>query len=68
YKSLWMVTFLQRTFTSLVHAHAGRTQKAVADRRCAPSTKLSVKCQGNNEVLINHGIYRCNNSDYGRRV
>ncbi|WP_231902229.1 hypothetical protein, partial [Neptuniibacter pectenicola] len=26
YKSLWMVTFLQRTFTSLVHAHAGRTQ------------------------------------------
>jgi hypothetical protein len=23
-----MVTFLQRTFTSLVHAHAGRTQVA----------------------------------------
>jgi hypothetical protein len=23
-----MVTFLQRTFTSLVHAHAGRTQEA----------------------------------------
>jgi len=23
-----MVTFLQRTFTSLVHAHAGRTQGA----------------------------------------
>ena len=26
-----MVTFLQRTFTSLVHAHAGRTQKHPAD-------------------------------------
>ncbi|MCU7893052.1 MAG: hypothetical protein KZQ78_16230, partial [Candidatus Thiodiazotropha sp. (ex Ustalcina ferruginea)] len=26
-KSLRMVTFLQRTFTSLVHTHAGRTQR-----------------------------------------
>jgi hypothetical protein len=26
-----MVTFLQRTFTSLVHAHAGRTQVAPFD-------------------------------------
>ena len=26
-----MVTFLQRTFTSLVHAHAGRTQFIQAD-------------------------------------
>ena len=26
-----MVTFLQRTFTSLVHAHAGRTQLIQAD-------------------------------------
>jgi len=25
------VTFLQRTFTSLVHAHAGRTQNATTD-------------------------------------
>ena len=25
-----MVTFLQRTFTSLVHAHAGRTQAKAA--------------------------------------
>jgi hypothetical protein len=26
------VTFLQRTFTSLVHAHAGRTQNVEADK------------------------------------
>ncbi|WP_231867962.1 hypothetical protein, partial [Neptuniibacter marinus] len=31
-KSLWMVTFLQRTFTSLVHAHAGRTQEKAIRR------------------------------------
>ena len=30
-----MVTFLQRTFTSLVHAHAGRTQVGEADRHYA---------------------------------
>jgi hypothetical protein len=28
-----MVTFLQRTFTSLVHAHAGRTQGAQKDKK-----------------------------------
>jgi hypothetical protein len=28
-----MVTFLQRTFTSLVHAHAGRTQVAQTDKK-----------------------------------
>ena len=27
-----MVTFLQRTLTSLVHVHAGRTQKIEADK------------------------------------
>jgi len=27
-----MVTFLQRTFTSLVHAHAGRTQSHQPDK------------------------------------
>ena len=37
FNSLRMVTFLQRTFTSLVHAHAGRTQVAPvgSKKRCS---------------------------------
>jgi hypothetical protein len=35
-----MVTFLQRTFTSLVHTHAGRTQEK-AQRRQKAARMLS---------------------------
>ncbi|MCU7893492.1 MAG: hypothetical protein KZQ78_18680, partial [Candidatus Thiodiazotropha sp. (ex Ustalcina ferruginea)] len=36
-KSLRMVTFLQRTFTSLVHTHAGRTQSVSFSNPLTPT-------------------------------
>ncbi|MCU7892802.1 MAG: response regulator, partial [Candidatus Thiodiazotropha sp. (ex Ustalcina ferruginea)] len=46
-KSLRMVTFLQRTFTSLVHTHAGRTQREMP----AELPELLASIEGNWPVL-----------------
>ncbi len=40
-----MVTFLQRTFTSLVHAHAGRTQSH-------PHKQLQMSCDAHLEMAV----------------
>ncbi|MEJ1368357.1 MAG: hypothetical protein RPU41_01575, partial [Candidatus Sedimenticola sp. (ex Thyasira tokunagai)] len=45
FNSLRMVTFLQRTFTSLVHAHAGRTQTRQLGRSQARAYYAGVSAQ-----------------------
>ncbi|MCU7892603.1 MAG: hypothetical protein KZQ78_13705, partial [Candidatus Thiodiazotropha sp. (ex Ustalcina ferruginea)] len=54
-KSLRMVTFLQRTFTSLVHTHAGRTQRSLFD-----TYQGQIREQQNRQVtsLLDTSFYR----------
>ncbi|MCU7891681.1 MAG: hypothetical protein KZQ78_08695, partial [Candidatus Thiodiazotropha sp. (ex Ustalcina ferruginea)] len=47
-KSLRMVTFLQRTFTSLVHTHAGRTQGETVEVQ----GQLEISTDGHRRIVV----------------
>jgi hypothetical protein len=55
-----MVTFLQRTFTSLVHAHAGRTQKAPADASPLRGSFRLCKALGVNIMYVEFDVPEIN--------
>ncbi|MCU7891483.1 MAG: hypothetical protein KZQ78_07660, partial [Candidatus Thiodiazotropha sp. (ex Ustalcina ferruginea)] len=59
-KSLRMVTFLQRTFTSLVHTHAGRTQPGegifIGEPLATPFDRVAIEQTDQQTRLITRNI------------
>ena len=48
--------FLQRTFTSLVHAHAGRTQAENAKQKLAPTLPSELQTAYNNAKKLHEQV------------
>ncbi|MCA9233675.1 MAG: hypothetical protein KDA57_23750, partial [Planctomycetales bacterium] len=44
FNSHLIVIFLQKTFTSLIHAHAGRTQSDAPERRAKRNVQMEIAC------------------------